>query len=97
MRSIITRGLYIFYPIFNCGLYERAVYITVNLCTNNGNSSYLKLKIRGLHTRAVTDQEWVIVARVQYVIFISINIFRNVGDRFYHQNRTLADSNSRTK
>ena len=27
-HSIITRGLYIFYPIFHCGLYWRAVYVT---------------------------------------------------------------------
>ena len=26
MRAIISRGLYIFYPIFHCGLYCRAVY-----------------------------------------------------------------------
>ena len=26
MRAIITRGLYIFYPIFHCSLYCRAVY-----------------------------------------------------------------------
>ena len=34
-----------------------AVYITDNSCTKNGNSSYFKPKIRGLYTRAVTDQE----------------------------------------
>ena len=26
-RAIITRGLYLFYPIFHCGLYFRAGYI----------------------------------------------------------------------
>ena len=26
MRAIITHGLYMFYPIFHCGLYCRAVY-----------------------------------------------------------------------
>ena len=26
-RAIITRGLYLFYPIFHCGLYLRAGYI----------------------------------------------------------------------
>ena len=31
-RSIITHGLYIFYSIFHCGLYCRAVSITDNLC-----------------------------------------------------------------
>ena len=48
--------LYIFYPIFHCRLYLRAVY-----------SSFFKPKIRGLYKRAVTDQERVIVARVQCV------------------------------
>ena len=33
--AIITRGLYIFYPSFHCGLYQRAVYITDHLCTKN--------------------------------------------------------------
>ena len=42
------------------------VYITDNLCTKNGNSSFFKPKIRGLYTRAVTDQERVIVARTVY-------------------------------
>ena len=32
-RSVITRGLYTFYPIFHCGLYCRAVSITDNLCS----------------------------------------------------------------
>jgi hypothetical protein len=44
-----------------------AVYITDNLCTKNGNSSFFKPKIRGLYTRAVTDQERVIMARVRYL------------------------------
>ena len=43
-RAIITRSLYIFYPIFHCGLYCRAVSVTDNLCTKNGNSSFLSLK-----------------------------------------------------
>ena len=36
-RAIITRGLYIFYPIFQCGLLSRAVNITDKLCTKLGN------------------------------------------------------------
>ena len=32
-RAIITRGLYIFYPIFHCGLYSREVSVTDSLCT----------------------------------------------------------------
>ena len=57
-RAIITRGLYNFYPIFlfHCSLYYRY------LCTKNENSSFFKPKIRGLYTRAVTDQEQAEVA-----------------------------------
>ena len=47
-RAIITRSLYIFYPIFHCGLYCRAVNVTDNLCTKQGNSSIFGSKIRGL-------------------------------------------------
>ena len=47
-RAIITRGLYIFYPIFHCSLYCRAVSVTDNLCTKQGNSSIFGSKIRGL-------------------------------------------------
>ena len=43
-RAIISRGLYFFYPIFTLA----AAYIADNLCTKNGNSSFFKLKIRGL-------------------------------------------------
>ena len=48
-RSIIARGLYIFYPVFHCGLYCRVVsMIQDSLCTKQGNSSIFGLKIRGL-------------------------------------------------
>ena len=47
-RSIITRGLYIFYHIFHCGLYCRAASVTDNLCTKQGNSSIFGSKIHGL-------------------------------------------------
>ena len=30
-RAIITRGLYLFYPIFHCGLYLREVYTAERL------------------------------------------------------------------
>ena len=30
-RAIITRGLYLFYSIFHCGLYSRAVYTAERL------------------------------------------------------------------
>ena len=29
----VSHGLYIFYPIFHCGLYSKAAYITDSLCT----------------------------------------------------------------
>ena len=35
-RAIISRCLYIFYPIFHCGLYCRVVNITDNLCAKQG-------------------------------------------------------------
>ena len=47
-RAIICPGLYIFYPIFHCRLYCRAVNITDNLCTKQGNSSIFGPKIRAL-------------------------------------------------
>ena len=31
MRAIITRGFYLFYLIFHCGLYSREVYIAERL------------------------------------------------------------------
>ena len=45
-RAIICkpRLVFFFYPIFTFA----AAYIADNLCTKNGNSSFFKLKIRGL-------------------------------------------------
>ena len=43
-RAIISRGLYFFYPFFTAA----AAYITNNLCTKNGYSSFFKPKIRNL-------------------------------------------------
>ena len=45
LYTVITHGLYIFYPIFHCGLYCRAVSITDNF-------SIFWPQIRGLHSRA---------------------------------------------
>ena len=45
---IISRGLYIFYPIIHCGLYRRAVIITDHVYTEKGNPSIFGPKIRGL-------------------------------------------------
>ena len=47
-HNIISYGLYIFYPIFHCGLYCSAANTTDNLCTKRGNSSIFWPKIRGL-------------------------------------------------
>ena len=65
VRANLTRGLYIFYPIFHCGLYCSAVSVTDNLCTKPGNSAIFGFKIRGLQLRAVSNQERVIVARLR--------------------------------
>ena len=62
---------------FNSILTSAAAYITDNLCTKNGNSSFFQPKIRGLYTRAVTDQERVIV--VQRVIVAQRVIVERVG------------------
>jgi hypothetical protein len=56
MRAIITCGLYTFYPILV------AVSVTDNLCTKQGNSSIIGSKISGLQSRAVSNQERVIMA-----------------------------------
>ena len=48
----ICRGMYIFYPIFHCSLYSRAVIITDNLCTKQGNSLNFGPKIRDFKLRA---------------------------------------------
>jgi hypothetical protein len=55
--TIITRGFY----IFHCGLYCRAVSITDNLCTKQGDSSIFEPKIHG----RVYNQEPVIMAHVR--------------------------------
>jgi hypothetical protein len=63
-HPIIGRGSYIFYPIFHCGLYCRAVSIIDNLCANQGNSSIFEPKICGLKLREFLNQEQVIMARL---------------------------------
>ena len=59
MRAIITRGLYIFYPIFHFCLYWRAVSVTNNLCTYPGNLSIFGSKMgivmAGIHYLIVFD------------------------------------------
>ena len=70
--AIITRGLYIFYPIFLCGIQLRAVNITDNLCAKQGE---LCLK------SAAYNQERVIMTRVRYIIFCLLTFLRHHG---YH-------------
>ena len=67
-HAIVTWGLYDCYPNFHCGLYWRAVYIKEIL-------HLFKPKIRGLYTRAVTDQEQVIVARLWYVLISVLSMW----------------------
>ena len=55
---IISRGLYIFRPIFHCGLQIKTANITDNVCTKQGNSSI---------KYAAYNQERVIMARVRYM------------------------------
>ena len=57
-----------------------AAYITDNLCTKNGNSSFFKPKIRGVYMRAVTNQERVIMARVRYMEGQNTARFMHVKD-----------------
>ena len=64
-HAIISRGLYFFYPIFTLA----AAYIADNLCTKNGNSSFFKLKIRGLETRAASNRERLMMAHVRYLFY----------------------------
>ena len=46
IRAIITRGFYIFYPIFHCSLYFRAVYNAERLVFHD----FFHIKpLKGLH------------------------------------------------
>jgi len=51
-HAIISRDFYIFYPIFHCALYCRAVSVAGNLYTKQGNSSIFGPKICGFKSRA---------------------------------------------
>ena len=61
MRAIIILGLYIFNPIFQCSLYSRAVNITDNLCTKQGNPGLKAIK-------SGFKSEWVIIACLWYTV-----------------------------
>ena len=49
-RAIITRGLYIFYPILYYGLYFRAVYYAKRLIFNDSFLYTILLYLQYLHT-----------------------------------------------
>ena len=49
-RAIITRGLYIFYPILYYGLYFRAVYYAKRLILNDSFLYTILLYLQYLHT-----------------------------------------------
>ena len=60
MRAIITHGLYTFYPIFEGQkrFLRNFFHKILTLCTVS------------MYSRAVLNQEWVIVTRIQYLFFI---------------------------
>ena len=58
--AIISRGLYIFYAIYHCSLYCRAVSITDNFCTKEES-----LQFRGLKSRYVSNQEQFIMGHIR--------------------------------
>ena len=60
--------LYIFLPIFQCGLLSKAVNNTDNLCTKQGNLNQKP----AVHNRERFQIERVIMACVQYRVNISI-------------------------
>ena len=59
-RTIINRGLYIFYPIFHCDLYCRVVSVKGNQCTKQENLQFLS------HKSAAYNQERFLMAHVRY-------------------------------
>ena len=66
MRAIITRGLYFFTPFSTAVYIQKRLILQTVYVLKQGNSSK---KIRGLYSRAVSNQERVIMARVRYLIY----------------------------
>ena len=64
-RANICRGLYTFHLPFHCGLYCTAVSIIENLSTKNENCLNFGPKLHGLNSRAVSNQDWVIMAGIR--------------------------------
>ena len=56
----MTCGLYIFYPIFHCGLYCKQLMLQTSFVLNKGIFQFLGLK------SAVYNQERVIMERLRY-------------------------------
>ena len=54
-RAIISRGLYIYYPIFHCGFYCRAVSNRDNFCNKQVSSSIFGPKIRDYNRMGYKD------------------------------------------
>ena len=80
MRAIISRALDIFYPIFHCGLYCRAVTTKVNLYTKQGNSSIFGPKICGFKSRAGFNGAWTILTTYSYLVSENLlaTLYRNI-------------------
>ena len=62
-RAIITRGLYTFYPIFEDHFFVFKEVFSENSDLNNG-----------LYSRAVCNQERVMMARERYITFLSHDV-----------------------
>ena len=60
--------------MFQCSLYCKAVIITDNLCTKEGNSSNFGLKIHSLKSKAVSNQ-----VRVIEVCLLSQGTIQRLG------------------
>ena len=82
-RAIISHGLYIFYPTFHCGLYCRAVSVTDNLCTRQGNSSIFGPKIESLKEQFQIKSAHCFVQDIKVAFDISSSIWqKKIVNRF---------------
>ena len=71
------RFVYFFTPFFPAVYIEERFILQTIYVLKTEILHFFKTKIRGLYTRAVTDQERVIVARVRYVLCSIIEITKN--------------------
>ena len=87
MCTIITCGLYIFYPIFHCSLYCRALSVTDNLCPKQENSSMFGSEIKSdFKTRAgyndrctVSWKKFLGTTKIVFFLYISDPFKLTVG------------------